>query len=103
MGFSTDLAKDKYLAVRGAQHQGARTLEELKAISDIAIENEKEEREIEKVLQNCCKCKDVSIEEVVKVVKDGTDTVEKVGEATGAGTSCGRCKGLIENIIKSGR
>lgn len=103
MGFSVDLPREKYLAVRGAQKQGARTLEELKVISDIQIESEQEQKEIEKLLKNCCKCKDVSIEEVVKAVKDGADTVEKVGEATGAGSACGRCKGLIENIIETGR
>lgn len=103
MGFSVDLTQEKYLAVRVAQTKGARTLEELKAVSDIQIESEHEQKEIEKVLQNCCRCKDVSIEEVVKAVKDGADTVEKVGEATGAGTACGRCKGLIQNVIETGR
>ena len=103
MGFSVDFAKEKYLAVRGAQTKGARTLEELKAVTDIQIESEHEQKEIEKVLKNCCKCKDVSIEEVVKAVKDGANTVEKVGEATGAGTACGRCKNLIKNIIETGR
>lgn len=43
--------------------------------------------------------------------KAGADTVEKVGEVTGAGTGvdevtgeeCGKCKGLIQNIIDLGR
>jgi bacterioferritin-associated ferredoxin len=44
-------------------------------------------------------------------VKAGADTVEKVGEITGAGTGvdevtgeeCGKCKALIQNIIDLGR
>jgi len=44
-------------------------------------------------------------------VKAGADTVEKVGEVTGAGTGvdettgepCGKCKPLIQNIIDLGR
>ena len=33
-------------------------------------------------------------------MKNGADTVEKVGEVTGAGTQCGRCKALVQNIIE---
>ena len=47
--------------------------------------------------------KNVSIETIVNAVKNGSDTVEKVGEATGAGTACGRCKGIILNIIENKR
>ncbi|MDU5111238.1 MAG: (2Fe-2S)-binding protein, partial [Clostridium sp.] len=28
------------------------------------------------------------------------DTVEKVGEITKAGTTCGRCRPLIQNVIE---
>jgi NAD(P)H-nitrite reductase large subunit len=53
----------------------------------------------------------VSLEAVVNAVKNGADTVEKVGEVTGAGRGineetgeeCGKCKGLIQNIIDIGR
>ena len=59
---------------------------------------------MEAVLKNACKCKNVSIEEVVNAVKNGADTVEKVMEVTGAGTACGRYKGgLITNIIENKR
>ena len=47
-----------------------------------------------------CKCKKVSVEEVVNAVKNGADTVEKVEEVTGAGSPCGKCRRLIENIIE---
>lgn len=95
-----NLDKEKYLKVRKAQAQGARTIEELKEISDIVIENDDELKEVEALLQNVCKCKNVSVETVVNVVKNGADTVEKVAEATGAGAVCGRCKGIISNIIE---
>lgn len=48
---------------------------------------------------------------VIDALKAGADTVEKVGDVTGAGTGvneetgeeCGKCKGLIQNIIDLGR
>lgn len=98
------LDMEKYKQIRMAQAKGARTIEELKELSDIVIENEEELKEVEAVLKNACKCKNISIEEVVNTVKNGADTVEKVMEATGAGTACGRCKaGLIPNIIEMKR
>ncbi len=98
------LDMEKYKQIRMAQAKGARTIEELKELSDIVIENEEELKVVEDVLKNACKCKNISIEEVVNTVKNGADTVEKVMEATGAGTACGRCKaGLIPNIIEMKR
>ena len=95
---------EKYKLIRMAQGQGARTIEELKELTDIVIENDEELKEVEAVLKNACKCKNISIEDVVNAVKNGADTVEKVMEATGAGTACGRCKaGLIPNIIENKR
>ena len=93
------LEMNKYLQVRKAQAQGARTIEELKEISDIVIENEEELKEVEALVKNACKCKNVSIDTIVEAVKNGADTVEKVGEVTKAGTGCGRCKALIQNVI----
>ena len=98
------LDMEKYKQIRMAQAKGARTIEELKELSDIVIENDEELKEVEAILKNACKCKNVSIEEVVNAVKNGADTVEKVMEVTGAGTACGRCKGgLITNIIENKR
>ena len=97
------LDMDKYLQVRKAQAQGARTIEELKKMSDINIENEEELKEVEALIKNACKCKNVSIDTIVESVKNGADTVEKVGEVTKAGTGCGRCKGIISNIIENKR
>ena len=97
-----NLDKEKYIKVRMAQGQGARTIDELKDISDIVIEDD-EVKEIESLLKNVCKCKNVSVDDVVNAVKNGADTVEKVGEITGAGTICGKCKGIIANIIENKR
>ena len=36
-------------------------------------------------------------------MKLGAATVDEVGQATGAGIDCGRCKILVENIIEIGR
>ena len=55
--------------------------------------------EIEAILASVCGCENVSLEDVVTAVKNGADTVEKVGEITGAGTACGRCKALVQNVI----
>lgn len=97
------LAMEKYLIVRKSQGQGARTIEELKNMSDIVIENDEELKEIEALLKNACKCKNVSIEEVLNAVKNGADTVEKVVETTKAGSACGRCKTIITNVIENKR
>jgi len=53
--------------------------------------------------KDLCRCKKVSFETVVEAIKSGADTVEKVGEETGAGTGCGGCKSLIENEITNAK
>ena len=98
-----NLDKEKYLKVRKAQAQGARTVDELQEIENIVIENDNELQEIENLLKNACKCKNVSIQEVINAVNNGADTVAKVGEVTGAGTACGRCKGIISYIVENKR
>lgn len=72
-------------------------------IWDIVIETEEELKEIETLIKNACKCKNVSIETIVQAVKDGNDTIEKVVEVTKAGSACGRCAGIITNIIENKR
>ncbi len=95
------LDKEKYIKVRSAQAQGARTVQEIKDMTDIVIENDEEYREIDRLIQNVCKCQNVSVNEVVAAVKNGAQTVEQVMEETKAGTGCGRCKGIISNIIEN--
>lgn len=90
---------DDYIKVRNAMSNGARTIEDIELMTDISIEDYDYKNEIEEILKNACRCKNVSIEEVIKAVENGADTVEKVSEVTKAGTGCGRCKGLLNNII----
>ncbi|MCL2771772.1 MAG: (2Fe-2S)-binding protein [Oscillospiraceae bacterium] len=89
-----------YMTVRKAMSSGARTKRELKEMANTCLECEGCMRELDGILSSVCGCKGVSLETVVNAVRNGADTVEKVGETTGAGTECGRCKILIENVIK---
>lgn len=53
-----------------------------------------------------CLCKGVTEEEIVKAIKNGADTYQKVKDETGAGTGgCagGRCKNKIEILIKENK
>ena len=81
-----------YLDIRKAMMKGARTGE-----CAGCREN------LEGILTSVCGCAGASLKAVIDAIKAGADTVEKVGEATGAGTDCGKCKGLIQNIIDLGR
>ena len=100
-----------YITIRKAMIAGARTEEEVANIAGVCTECEGCREELDKILTSVCGCKKVSLEAVVNAVKAGADTVAKVGEMTGAGTGvdettgeeCGRCKGLIQNIIDLGR
>ncbi|MDF2544074.1 MAG: domain protein (2Fe-2S)-binding domain protein [Herbinix sp.] len=100
-----------YLSIRKAMVSGARTIEEIVEHTGVCTECEGCKSELEAILSSVCGCKKVSLETVVKAVRNGADTVEKVGEITGAGTgvdeetgeACGKCKGLIQNIIDLGR
>lgn len=50
-----------------------------------------------------CRCMHLKEEDIVKAIKGGYDTFEKVKEATGAATKrCRgrRCRGPIEELIK---
>ena len=100
-----------YITIRKAMISGARTVEEIAELTGVCTECEGCKAELNSILTSVCGCKKVSLEAVVNAVKAGADTVEKVGEMTGAGTgvdevtgeACGKCKGLIQNIIDLGR
>lgn len=100
-----------YLSIRMAMTSGARTIDELVELAGVCADCEGCKSELEAILSSVCGCKKVSLKAVVDAVKNGADTVEKVGEITGAGTGvdevtgekCGKCKGLIQNIIDLGR
>ncbi|HNQ66842.1 MAG TPA: (2Fe-2S)-binding protein [Bacteroidia bacterium] len=51
-----------------------------------------------------CNCMDVSEKEIIDAIKNhGCDTVEKVGDKTGAGTGCGGCVEEIEILIEQNK
>lgn len=100
-----------YSSIRKAMSSGARTVEELVEMVGVCTECEGCKSELEGILSSVCGCKKVSLKAVIDAVKNGADTVDKVGQVTGAGTGvdeetgeeCGRCKVLIQNIIELGR
>lgn len=100
-----------YITIRKAMTSGARTIDEIAESTGVCTECEGCKAELGNILTSVCGCKKVSLETVVNAVKAGADTVEKVSEMTGAGTGvdevtgeeCGKCKGLIQNIIDLGR
>lgn len=94
-----------YSTIRKAMCEGARTIEELVEKTGVCTTCEGCKAELENILASVCGCKEVSLKAVIAAVKNGADTVDKVGQVTGAGTGedCGRCKALIANIIELGR
>lgn len=100
-----------YLTIRKAMTSGARTKEELVEMAGVCTVCDGCKSELDDILASVCGCKKVSLAAVVNAVKAGANTVEKIGEITGAGTGvdevtgeeCGKCKGLIQNIIDLGR
>ena len=98
----TSLPIEKYKKIRMAQAEGARTVEDLRRMTDLVSENEEEAAEMQRILKNACGCNNVSVEEVARAVRNGADTVEKVTAATGAGANCDKCKGgVLQSIIKN--
>ncbi len=48
-----------------------------------------------------CMCNEISEKEIIEAITEkNCNTVEKVGEETGAGTICGGCIPLIEKLIE---
>lgn len=94
-----------YLTIRMAMCQGVRTIEELVEKVGVCTTCEGCKAELEQILSSVCGCMKVSLKTVVDAVKNGADTVDKVGQVTGAGRgeNCGKCKRLIANIIELGR
>ena len=98
----TSLPIQKYKKIRRAQAEGARTVEDLRRMTDLVIESDEEAAEMQRILKNACGCNNVSVEEVARAVRNGADTVDKVTAATGAGANCDKCKGgVLQSIIKN--
>lgn len=94
-----------YSTIRKAMVQGARTMDEIIALAGVCNSCVGCETELKGILSSVCGCKEVSLKTVLDAVKNGADTVEKVGIITKAGTEedCGRCQALIQNIIDTRR
>lgn len=92
-----------YSEIRKAMCAGARTEAEVAQLAGTCNQCKGCRENLPWILASVCGCKQVSLQAVIDAVKNGADTVEKVGEATGAGTDCGRCKALVANIIALGR
>ena len=97
-----DKNKVSYLDIRKAMIKGMRTKGEINNTAGTCGSCQSCETSLEWILSTVCRCRAVPLKAVVDAVKNGADTVEKVGTATKAGTAddCGKCKILIENIIE---
>ncbi|MCL2015767.1 MAG: (2Fe-2S)-binding protein [Defluviitaleaceae bacterium] len=102
-GTICELNNVQYIDIRMAMVKGLRTLEEIKADTNVCGECAGCKENLDWILSSVCGCKNVSLATVVNAVKNGANTVEKVAELTQAGTDCGRCTKLVENIIAIGR
>jgi bacterioferritin-associated ferredoxin len=50
-----------------------------------------------------CLCAGVTSQQVIDAVEAGASTTKQVGERTGAGTVCGRCRNNIRALIATTR
>ena len=48
-----------------------------------------------------CICSAVTVDEVHDAIDAGADTIEAVGTATSAGTTCGGCHDHLDEILES--
>ena len=46
-----------------------------------------------------CHCKAVSDREIKRSLMGGAGSVNDVGDATGAGTKCGRCRPVVHDLV----
>jgi bacterioferritin-associated ferredoxin len=84
----------EYLSLRKAQIGDARTIDELKAATGVCGECETCQNELAFVTTMVFSCVQATIAGVLTAIQNGANMVEKIGEATGAGKVCGKCKGL---------
>ncbi|NLO35350.1 MAG: (2Fe-2S)-binding protein [Clostridiaceae bacterium] len=100
-----------YITIRKAMVQGARTQAEVAKRAGVCTVCAGCRAKLDQILSSVCGCRKIPLKAVVNAVQMGADTVGKVGALTGAGTgvdevsgeACGKCKGLIQNIIDLGR
>lgn len=64
---------------------------------ELYFKNRKEQADIDGVI---CVCKQVTERKIRKAVKNGKRKFVSVKQATEAGSSCGMCQPIVEDIIK---
>ena len=47
-----------------------------------------------------CVCHGIPCKKIRSVIREGAETVDAVGAACGAGTDCGSCREMIEELIE---
>ncbi len=47
-----------------------------------------------------CHCQGITYEEIVNAIHNGANTIEKIGDATEAGITCGSCIEDLEEILE---
>ena len=47
-----------------------------------------------------CVCHGVACNKIRSIIRDGADSVDAVGAACGAGTDCGSCREMIDELIE---
>ena len=82
--------------------RGARTRQDLVKMLGICNECDNCRDKVDAILMMACKCKNVSMQQVILAIRNGADTVEKIEKETGAGSKCGKCKKLLQNMIELG-
>lgn len=92
-----------YISIRKAMIAGARTRSEVQAQTNVCLDCKGCNEQLDAVLASVCGCQQVPLQDVVDALKNGATTIEAIGEATGAGVTCGRCQALIANVIATGR
>ena len=92
------IQKPDYLKVRHAMIDGARTIEDVREMTD--VDTVEYENDIKAILASICGCKDATLADVVALANEGK-TVEEVKEITGVATACGRCIRLLEAVVEA--
>ena len=46
-----------------------------------------------------CICSAVTVDDVTSAIDGGADTIDAVGDATRAGTTCGSCHDTLDDLI----
>ena len=49
--------------------------------------------------EKVCYCFNVTVGDIEKAINEGADSLAEVQQATKAGSACGKCKALVQNVI----